>query len=747
MSSWTKSSVSLNNLHEIQKPLNDESGLGFSAGESSSEGTSTQSDLAYDKFKKKNFVKASVIHNTYEPVKYDDQSSGQLNQKGKADIGYIRPENSKPSWLKNRLEKNMAKAGSKSSVPNQSRHGAWLRPVSRGNRHFTVGGGRLRQSGPRPERRLLRQPTLEGLTRSARTDSPRQAFAEELSTAGHESQDEDTSAGGDPPVDKADEEIPWFVRPFILADRDTEKLFETASDSEDAMDFEVASQDLPVDIKAEEPEEKSVDEFIDADEAMSIEDIFMSIPAEVQLPSTGVEITKISFGKEIKIPGVNEKTCFLATLPQIPAVEEQFVLVKAEIELLVELREKVINEVEQFFHSFSRKKLAALQMEDFSAKVEQVLTWAGADSTIIALQRKRYILLVYREMLFRKVLEKRRKHFISRAENRDSSPCLVWKQPCCSGIFEGETRDRGAVIARSNTKTHSSCWIRTMKKVNGEWVIEPCADQWVKIPKPILSSEIPRQRQYDDTLPPVNNFFKTLTKRWADICLEVVEFCASKRFLPVGSLNFCRALEVVLPDLSFVSRPPTVFALSFSQFCTVYIQYSLFNRLTTSDITDFLSSIALERTVLRGVQSTIVSAVIPSVQLSLDQRKSTPTSADSSSSLNFDTTDLDATVSSLLSVPIDFSAALADFQAILSEQLNESQSGISSRLHKIDQGLRDSLREQAEVFKNLFQGARQEGRTIDDVQTLRFNEFRKNLLDQNASFSLAKRMFEMKVQE
>ncbi|KZV56606.1 hypothetical protein F511_09941 [Dorcoceras hygrometricum] len=49
---------------------------------------------------------------------------------------------------------------------------AWLRPLSRGNRHFTVGGGRLRQSGQRPEGRLLRQPALEGLTRSARTDSP-----------------------------------------------------------------------------------------------------------------------------------------------------------------------------------------------------------------------------------------------------------------------------------------------------------------------------------------------------------------------------------------------------------------------------------------------------------------------------------------------------------------------------------------------------------------------------------------------
>ncbi|KZV39770.1 microtubule-associated protein 70-4 [Dorcoceras hygrometricum] len=103
MSSWTKSSVSLGKLHETQKPLNDKTGLGFSFGERSSEGTSTQSDLAGDKFKKINFVKASVIHDAYESVKYDDQTTGQLNHKGKQGIGYTKPENCKPSWLTNRI--------------------------------------------------------------------------------------------------------------------------------------------------------------------------------------------------------------------------------------------------------------------------------------------------------------------------------------------------------------------------------------------------------------------------------------------------------------------------------------------------------------------------------------------------------------------------------------------------------------------------------------------------------------------
>ncbi|KZV25045.1 hypothetical protein F511_44268 [Dorcoceras hygrometricum] len=70
------------------------------------------------KLKRRRTATRSHIHNAYESVEYDDQTSGQLNQKGKAGIGYIRPENSKPSWLKNRLEKHKVKASSKSPVRN-----------------------------------------------------------------------------------------------------------------------------------------------------------------------------------------------------------------------------------------------------------------------------------------------------------------------------------------------------------------------------------------------------------------------------------------------------------------------------------------------------------------------------------------------------------------------------------------------------------------------------------------------------
>ncbi|KZV56690.1 hypothetical protein F511_41149 [Dorcoceras hygrometricum] len=105
-----------NKLCEIQKPTNDRTGLGFNTCESSFGETCTQSNLAYDKFKKMSFVKASVIDDPCESVRYDDQISEPLNKKGKACIGYDRLESSKSGWLKNRLDKEKEKAGSKSFV-------------------------------------------------------------------------------------------------------------------------------------------------------------------------------------------------------------------------------------------------------------------------------------------------------------------------------------------------------------------------------------------------------------------------------------------------------------------------------------------------------------------------------------------------------------------------------------------------------------------------------------------------------
>ncbi|KZV46883.1 rho GTPase-activating protein 7-like [Dorcoceras hygrometricum] len=83
--------------------------------------TSTQSQSAYDKFNKMSLVKANVIYDCFESITFDDQNTPKLSDNGKAGIGFQRPENSKPSWLNNKLDKDKEKAGSKSFVPNQPR--------------------------------------------------------------------------------------------------------------------------------------------------------------------------------------------------------------------------------------------------------------------------------------------------------------------------------------------------------------------------------------------------------------------------------------------------------------------------------------------------------------------------------------------------------------------------------------------------------------------------------------------------
>ncbi|KZV58402.1 hypothetical protein F511_31234 [Dorcoceras hygrometricum] len=157
-------------------------------------------------------------------------------------------------------------------------------------------------------------------------------------------------------------------------------------------------------------------------EEMSLEDILMTIPVECPLPSANVEITKIILGKNISIPGVDEGDCYKASLPKIPAadkgnaplmerdpikgnpVKEQFSLILADIEVLVQLREQIIDDVDE---------LANLKIdESYFDKEALILSWAATDSTRVALNRRMYILTKYRELLIRKFLEARKINFI-----------------------------------------------------------------------------------------------------------------------------------------------------------------------------------------------------------------------------------------------------------------------------------------------------------------------------------------------
>ncbi|KZV42900.1 hypothetical protein F511_14808 [Dorcoceras hygrometricum] len=293
-----------------------------------------------------------------------------------------------------------------------------------------------------------------------------------------------TSGEGNQPAGTA-EERQWFDLPYddLIARWDAEIIVTTPSDTDGEIETEravgtadgVQTESSQPEYIVEEPEdmdmsddERSVDELIDVDEKMSLDEIILIIPAELPLPSAEREVTKITIGKEIKIPGVDEKTWYLAKLPQIPVddkgkeplqlkdpikgklPQEHYFLICADIDLLVQLREKVIDEVSKFFYSFSLKRLANIQIDDsYFAKEELVLSWAKSESTG-ALQRKMYILLKYRA-----VLELKQQAVAHR---------IRWDRPSCSILFEGRLTSHRVIPAYT-------------------------------------IFEVSSQRQYDDTLP------------------------------------------------------------------------------------------------------------------------------------------------------------------------------------------------------------------------------------------------------
>ncbi|KZV25596.1 hypothetical protein F511_33980 [Dorcoceras hygrometricum] len=126
------------------------------------------------------------------------------------------------------------------------------------------------------------------------------------------------------------------------------------------------------------------------EESMPINDLLAIIPANMMLPSvTAEEPTKIKFGLGIEIPEVNDGDWYKASLPKIAITDkgkaplvmkdeikghparEMFLLIFADIDFLVQLREKVIDEIVSFFSSFSLRRLVVLgPLSDIAAKEE-----------------------------------------------------------------------------------------------------------------------------------------------------------------------------------------------------------------------------------------------------------------------------------------------------------------------------------------------------------------------------------------
>ncbi|KZV29190.1 BAG family molecular chaperone regulator 8, chloroplastic-like [Dorcoceras hygrometricum] len=306
-----------------------------------------------------------------------------------------------------------------------------------------------------------------------------------------------------------------------------------------------------------------------------------------------VEPSKIKFGLGIEIRGVEDGDLYKASFPKSFAddkgknpleepntikghpARESFKLICGDIDFLVQLRDKVLDEISSFFLSFILRKLVVLEsVKAIAAKEEQVLTWEETDSVQIALQRRLYIVAKYREMLLRKFLEAHRQNFrsgkpstsidlqiidllsnshqisLEKLLKQKRAHGLEWQRPCCAKLFEGEHVDCGAIIDRSNTNTRSICWSRHMIKINGLWTPIWGPDWWYCMchPSYYRKKQLVSQRVFVSSLAPICVFIEpsqdlgfpppmVKTWGWFRVCTDILEFSLFGRLDPVGTTN------------------------------------------------------------------------------------------------------------------------------------------------------------------------------------------------------------------
>ncbi|KZV18387.1 hypothetical protein F511_21527 [Dorcoceras hygrometricum] len=253
---------------------------------------------------------------------------------------------------------------------------------------------------------------------------------------------------------EAEAEKHCFNFPYedIIAQLNVERPVVTPSDTDEEMEAErTIGTDAATDLFVEESEEVAM-----SYDEKSVDAIWMLMkPCRWRISYSQFQSTfhcRVDEGDWYKanLPNIHPKEKGKEPLLEKDPVKgnpmkEQILLILDDIECLVQLRAQVIDEVAKFFYSFSLKRLANLKIDDsYYTKKELVLSWAEAESTGVALQRK-----------------------------------------------------------------------ITMLRIDGTWVIEPCADYWKPIPRAVTSCMvvIPSRLSYVDTLPPMSEFFKLLKKR------------------------------------------------------------------------------------------------------------------------------------------------------------------------------------------------------------------------------------------
>ncbi|KZV29839.1 hypothetical protein F511_43187 [Dorcoceras hygrometricum] len=463
---------------------------------------------------------------------------------------------------------------------------------------------------------------------------------------------------------------------------DDEQLFETANVEEaEGSKSPVVEKDMNIAIGSKHTEE----------ELMSIDDLLLQISDDILLPPvTAAEITKIRLGESIYINEVQEHDLYYASLPRISShdkgkeileedepvkgnpARETVELICGDVDFLVQLRDKVMQDVIEFFHSFSLNKLSDLySLLEFKAKEKLMLEWAETDSLETAVKRKPWTATASQIIdLLSDAHSKSLEDLIAQQKEHG----LPMEQLCTSTFLDASVGG-GAVLAQLFSQAKSTCWVRPMVLIDDVWTPIQGTDFWrssCKLSLFVNRKKLPETVIEDNFVPHV--FFiepvqywgaaPSLIKtwHWARVCTDVIRFRGAIILAQEEQLYFVQSPE----------SPP---------------------------------------------------ATSPCLETS---------TSSTSLSIHFDADDipLDDTADIQTSVPVGrtkFVEAIDDLRTLLIQRINYSNGEILSKLNTVDRGVLDALRHQHETLRHSLQAIRQDNQRQGDSQLIHIDHFKKGV--------------------
>ncbi|KZV17452.1 hypothetical protein F511_32931 [Dorcoceras hygrometricum] len=517
----------------------------------------------------------------------------------------------------------------------------------------------------------------------------------------------------------------------------------------------------------------SINSVVDKEVNMPIDDLLIQISDDLLLPITTAEVTMIKLGT-FSTSG-DKGNGKLVEDEQVTAshAQELFALICRDVEVMVQVRDSVMQAVVDFFASFSLNNMPDIEsLKDLKEKERLMLAWAETTTLAIAVRRQLYVLIKYRELLLRTVLESYQRYLtpdlpwnvvavqvanlLSVAHSHSLEDLKAHQQelniemvqsnsslPAIDYIDSGDVR-----LAHFYSIANSTCWVRPVILMDGVWTPVQGPDFWrsgchlslflnkLRMPAPaiheIFASHVSliEPDQYWTTFPWLMRIW-----RWTKVCEEIVQFNMIGGLRPVRK-DVCQDITVF--NLG-VERIPADFLHVFAQVDLVSSDVSTVYR-SPSPPSPGVDS--LEHDLRFALGPAIFSRVEQEERLYFVQSPDSPPAvsphhASSSSStdvsLHFDSTDVPVHAQAATHAPasVDFTKLaeiLEDLQSSLAQRIHDSNCEMLSKLNSVELGVRGDLLKMQSLLRQSFETACRVLERQSNSHTAQITDLKKGLM-------------------